>query len=408
MRTEKRTGRFSREQEDFPIDNDCLDSQIFDPFANVCRDILCTSSFQVKGVKCLAGNTSMLRNGSCTEIQFSGDEYEIVTDTSIFVFASKKTYHDVIFDGDVAHVCLTVRTSTIFLHKNDLIERWLSFLCGVVSVVCLLTSAMVYMLPKLQNRPGRLLLCLSVSLCLAQILFLVAPRAEIDSVICKIIGILDHFFFLASFLWMNVMSFDIYKTFSSAFYSVENNQKHFALYSLYAWGSSLCITSAGILTDEMTAWSFRPKYGVGACWITNTKALIVFFLVPCALLMILNSIFFVLSVRSICITKRRSSATLQKKSTCDLLIYIKLSTVMGLTWVFGFVATWANIKIFWYLFIIFNGLQGLFIFLSFVLNKNVYRAVRQCFGFPIAETKRPTRTSSSQPIDNLTAMKYVH
>ena len=404
LRTEKRAGIFSREHEDFPLDNDCLDTQVFDPFANVCRDILCTSGFKYNGVKCLAGNASMWRNSYCTEIQFSGDEYEIVTDTSIFVFASKKTYPEVIFVDDVAHVCISVRTSAIFLHKNDPIESWLSFLCGIVSVVCLLMSAMVYMLPKLQNRPGRLLLSLSVCLCIAQILFLVAPRAEINSAVCKTVGILDHFFFLASFLWMNVMSFDIYKTFSSAFYSVENNQKHFAFYSLYAWGSSLCITSAGILTDDITTWSFRPKYGVGACWITNTKGLIVFFLVPGALLIILNSIFFVLSVRSICVTKRRSSATLQKKSTCDLLIYIKLSTVMGLTWIFGFVATWANNKIFWYLFIIFNGLQGLFIFLSFVLNKNVYRAVRQCFGFPIAETKRPTRTSSSQPIDNLTAM----
>ena len=404
LKTEKRFGLLFGEHEEFLIGSDCSKNQMIDPFANICRDVFCSSGYYSSGFKCLAGNKSMFQNGYCTEIQFNEYEYHIINNTSIIVFASNKTYDDVNFVDGIAHVCIPVRILTPFLHRFDSIEGWLSFICGIVSVVCLLITSIVYMLPKLQNQPGRLLLSVSISLCLAQVLFLAAPRAEIDVVLCKTIGILDHFFFLASFMWMNVMSFDVFKTFSSSFNSVENNRKHFALYSLYSWGSSLCITLVSTLVDEITSWSYRPGYGVGACWITNNKGLLVFFVIPCALLIILNSIFFALSVRSICVTNRKSSKILRKASTCDLLISIKLSTVVGLTWLFGYVATWANNQLFWYLFIIFNGLQGLFIFLSFVLNKKVFKVVRQCFGFKIAETVQPMKSSSIPPTDSVTVL----
>ncbi|RWR98403.1 hypothetical protein B4U79_05848, partial [Dinothrombium tinctorium] len=38
---------------------------------------------------------------------------------------------------------------------------------------------------------------------------------------------------------------------------------------------------------------------------------------------------------------------------------------MGFTWAFGFIASFTGITYLWYPFIIFNGLQGVFIFLSF-------------------------------------------
>ena len=226
---------------------------------------------------------------------------------SSFVYYSNKTYYDVVFDNNVAHVCFKVQRSEEFSYKNDPIERLLSFICGIVSVVCLCITTIVYMLPKLQNQTGRFLLCLSISLCLAQLLFFVARKAEIDSVLCKTLGIFVHFFFLASFLWMNVMSYDVFKTFSASFSNVKNNRNHFAFYSLYVWLSSLIIISVCILLDEMTSWSYRPKYGVNACWISNSKGLLAFLLIPLAVIILLNSVFFALSVRSICVTKRKSS-----------------------------------------------------------------------------------------------------
>ena len=319
-----------------------------------------------------------------------------MNEKSIFIHASNKTYHDVTFVNGLAYVCINIQESVQPLQRTDPIEGWLSFVCGIISIACLLFTIVVYMIPKLQNQPGKILLCLSISLCLAQLIFLLAPNADTNNLLCKILGILDHFLFLASFLWMNVMSFDVLKTFSSSFYNVENNRKHFVYYSIYAWFTSLIVISMAVVVDEMTLWSYRPRYGEGICWITNNNGLIIFFLIPAAILILLNSIFFSLSVRSICVTKRRSSKTLKTRTNCEVFIYIKLSTVMGLTWVFGYVAKLLQNNVFWYLFIIFNSSQGLFIFCSFVLNKNIYRAVCQSLPFQIRKTKQTMKTSSSQ------------
>ena len=392
------------EYKDFSIGYNCLDTQVFDPFADVCRDITCATGTLTNGLQCKLMNTSIFGNISCTVIEFDEGDYDIVNSTSIFVYNSNKTYHNVVFESNVALVCITVYTSAEFLYRNDPIEGWLSFVCGLVSVACLCITTIVYMLPKLQNQPGRLLLCLCGSLFLAQLLFFLTRNAEIDIILCKILGVLVHFFFLTSFLWMNVMSFDVFNTFSSSFSSVGNNRKHFALYSLYVCLSALVIISIGILMDEMTSWSYRPNYGIGACWITNSKGLIVFLLVPLAIIILLNSVFFALSVRSICITKRESSERLNTRNNCDIFIYIKLSTVMGLTWAFGYVVTWVQNQVFWDLFVISNCLQGLFIFCSFVLNKKVYHVVRECFGIQVPTGKDIIKTSSCQPRANLTVL----
>ena len=395
-RSEKILGHFHKENYEFSIGSKCLNTQILDPFTDTCRDIACTSEAYQRKFRCENATTKTFRNGTCTSIEFDDGEYERLNDTSIFVYNSNKTYYDVLFDGSIAHVCIKVRTSDQFVYRNDPIEGWLSFVSGIVSIACLCFTTIVYMLPKLQNQPGRLLICLSISLCLAQLLFFVARKAENDYVLCKTLGILVHFFFLASFLWMNAMSFNVFKTFSASFSNVKNNRKHFVFYSLYVWLSSLIIISVGILLDEMTSWSYRPKYGVSTCWISNSNGLMVFLLIPLAVVVLLNSVFFALSVRSICVTKLKSSELLQTKRNCEIFIYIKLSTVMGLTWVCGYIATWVQNQVFWYLFVIFNGLQGLFIFCSFVLNRRVYLVVRECFKLRTPIGKKHMKSSDNQ------------
>ena len=404
VQSEKKIGHFQQESNEFSIGSKCLNTQILDPFTDTCRDITCTSESYQRKFRCINATTKTFRNDTCTLIEFDEGEYERLNGTSIFVYNSNQTYYDVLFDGSVAHVCVKVHAFDRFLYTNDPIESWLSFVCGIVSIACLCITIIVYMLPKLQNQPGRLMLCLSISLCLAQILFFVARKAEIDNVLCKTLGILVHFFFLASILWMNVMSYDVFKTFSASFSNVKNNRKHFAFYSLYVWLSSIIMISVCILLDEMTSWSYRPQYGVSTCWISNSKGLIVFLLSPLAVVIVLNSVFFALSVRSICVTKRKSSELLQTKSNCEILIYIKLSTVMGLTWVFGYVATLVQNQVFWYLFVIFNGLQGLFIFCSFVLNRRVYLVVRECLRLRTPIGKQHMKSSDNQTTPDITVL----
>ena len=49
----------------------------------------------------------------------------------------------------------------------------------------------------------------------------------------------------------------------------------------------------------------------------------------------------------------------------------QLSAIMGFTWVFGFVASFSGVQLFWYPFIVLNSLQGALVCLAFVCNQRV-------------------------------------
>ena len=60
------------------------------------------------------------------------------------------------------------------------------------------------------------------------------------------------------------------------------------------------------------------------------------------------------------------------KRRVGFLLYIKLSTLIGLTWAFGLVASILDMPSLWYPFIILNSLQGIFILVFFDLKWRVY------------------------------------
>ncbi|XP_055998836.1 G-protein coupled receptor Mth2-like [Ostrea edulis] len=219
------------------------------------------------------------------------------------------------------------------------------------------------------------------SLFVAQLLHLVAPFIfEMkNQSLCKALSIVTHFAFLAAFFWMNVMSFDIFFTFSTGLTNLgerETSSKRMRFYWLYAWLGAAIIVGSAASVEYTSDSSIKPGYGTGMCWISNSRGLLVFFLVPIAILLFSNFVFFLISAISIHMSSKKISRILKRKNTCKLLIYIKLSVVMGLTWCFGFSAAATNSQALWYLFIFFNTLQGLFIATFFVCTKKVFQIVR--------------------------------
>ena len=102
---------------------------------------------KVDEINCLPANASQLQNSSCSVIQFTRSDYDILNETSIFIYASNKTYRDVTFANGLALVCIDIRGSVQQSQRTDPIEGWLSFVCGIVSLACLLLTLVVYMIP---------------------------------------------------------------------------------------------------------------------------------------------------------------------------------------------------------------------------------------------------------------------
>ena len=52
-------------------------------------------------------------------------------------------------------------------------------------------------------------------------------------------------------------------------------------------------------------------------------------------------------------------------------LFFQIASLMGFTWIFGYIAAFTGVVALWYIYIILNSLQGLFIFISFICNGRV-------------------------------------
>ncbi|XP_061191121.1 adhesion G-protein coupled receptor G6-like [Saccostrea echinata] len=393
-----------------PLSSICDRNHLLDPFTDQCYKIVCKPPFIYQNGKCLLkeGFTNDPNITSCISRLFRQNEFKKVNSSSIFVFSLSRTITNFTLEKNetVAYVCINeskiddplinTRLTTDFSKEESL----LSFIGGILSITCLFVCLIVYFCSsKLHNVPGKNLMCLMASLLVAQLLFLLAPFIfEIkNQSLCEALSIFTHFSFLAAFFWMNVMSFDIFFTFSKGFINLGergSTSKRFRFYSIYAWLGTFIVVGTATLVNYTSDSSLRPAYGRGFCWISNSRGLLVFFLVPIAILLLSNIIFFIVSAKSIHTSSKKTSRVLQKKDACKLFIYIKLSVVMGLTWCFGFLASVTNHVVTWYLFIFFNTLQGFFIAVFFVCTKKVFRIVRDGATSFYSNTRSFTLTKS--------------
>ena len=331
----------------------------------------------------------------CPRLQLNASEYVILDNSSVFVKATGEEYkrNEYTFDDDMLFICSPYRdqtynvtrnvSHTVIMFKFDRLQKLVSIIGLLISTTALAIQFIVYMvLPVLRNIPGKCVLSLVASLFVAQLLYLVGTiyTPEIHEV-CVSLAAAMHYAFLAAFFWMNVMAIDICRTFSSSrvMLPTDPHSARFIFYSLYAWLTPAMIVGGSLALDlldvEATAF-YRPHYGDGMCWITRRWALLVTFALPLALILIVNFVLFGITVKNLCLisidTKR-----VRGDDRNQFGLYVKLSTIMGLTWVFGFVSSLVELPVLWYAFIVFNTLQGAFICFAFVCNKKVFRLLHE-------------------------------
>ena len=90
-----------------------------------------------------------------------------------------------------------------------------------------------------------------------------------------------------------------------------------------------------------------------------------------------------------------------KMSSCtpqtNFNVYLRLAVIMGMTWINGLAAGFVDCEPIWYVFVVLNALQGLFIFMAFTCNKRVLSSLRDrssCARFSENDnTSKPTLLS---------------
>ncbi|XP_032290197.1 G-protein coupled receptor Mth isoform X1 [Drosophila virilis] len=282
---------------------------------------------------------------------------------------------------------------------NDPPESQLLYnILRLLSIICLLSTIIVYLfIPKLRNLHGCCFTCYMASLLIAYALLLVDSwKEDWSKSMCQLNGYVGYFAVMASFLWLTVISFDLWSSFRSNNYNVQRYtpRYRFLIYSLYAWGVAALLTLIVIIVDyklddnDDDELFWMPGVGLYNCWVkTHDWSALLYFHGPMALQILFNIIMFILTAIRILEVKRdlqnvaahgeREQRLNSERQTYTL--FMRLFVIMGVTWTFEIFAYFAqNQKILEKIFSFFdyiNCAQGVIIFIMFVLKSSVLRLI---------------------------------
>lgn len=309
-----------------------------------------------------------------------------------------------------------------------------------------LHMVMFFILYKHRSLHTKNLFSMICSLFWAEFLLVICSRSCSSEVGCYISTVIVYFCFMASFFWMNVMSFDVCKTFRSQ-HRRSKSHRVYIKYAIYAFGGPLMLTLVAVIVNELAPNSaVAPGFGTHGFWFSKRGGLLLFFCGPALFIFIANlamlgvSIYDIFQkqkdtqfamVRSQSVKSKNKRAKKEAdafindnseigeaangkdasklnqlqdkikegidKVTIDkdrMILYLKLALIMGVPWIF---ALFDNVSSFClYVFNILNSLQGLFIFIAFDCKPKFLAEVCERFGWhKLAESLATSSTTSS-------------
>lgn len=276
----------------------------------------------------------------------------------------------------------------------------------------------------------------------AELLVLICSRECKGTVGCYVSTVLVYYLFMSAYLWMNVMSYDVCKTFRSTQIR-SNSHRLYIKYSVYAFGLPALMAAIAVMVDLLAPDSIVSP-GFGDFWFSNRGGLLLFFIGPALVIFLANVAMLAVSMYDIYTHQKSTkfgSAAIRKsrsgkegesfikqtpvpsknepiteasklnqiqvkiKENLDrikidkarLVLYSKLALIMGVPWVF---AVFDDLSVVCqYIFNILNSLQGVFIFVTFDCKSKIMAAVCEKFGWHSAaeylgSTSSNTATSS--------------
>lgn len=136
------------------------------------------------------------------------------------------------------------------------------------------------------------------------------------------------------------------------------------------------VTTALIIDNVTTMSEFSPQYGQPQCWFNSDYGLYFYFLIPIAVILLLNFVTYIIIIIRFAIlayqTRKAKSAHKEK-----LIISVKLFFAFGLLWIFGILsAVFPNNPAISCIFIFINTLSGMLLMLVFICNHSVINSFR--------------------------------
>nr|XP_034832193.1 G-protein coupled receptor Mth2-like [Maniola hyperantus] len=266
-----------------------------------------------------------------------------------------------------------------------------------ISSVFMVVVLLVYMaLPELRNLGGMILIAYVTSLLVAFILLAMMQRIHFTAPFCIYITASFYFAILSSFCWMNVMSVDIWWTFRGYAKARPIHRRgerfKFCMYCLYGWGlpGIMTIGFVAIIEADLPVTFIRPRIPDEGCFLEGVPKNLYLY-IPMTILILSNWVFFLMTaynirrlMRGTGILSSDSEAAgnpnAHRKQKLRLMVYLKLSVIMGINWLFETLSiTVAPDHFIWQISDLYNMFMGVAIFLIFVFKRKIYYKLKLRF-----------------------------
>ncbi|KAI8794858.1 adhesion G protein-coupled receptor E3 [Biomphalaria glabrata] len=250
----------------------------------------------------------------------------------------------------------------------------LASLCA--SMACLLLMFMTYALfSELRTNAGVHNMVLAGSLMLAQAFILISSHMSPPGVLCYVVGIFTHFLWLFKFTSTSMCCVHMFHVFTA-------KTRHGGRLKCSLVARSLLFTVllpaaiilAVILYHLITTEMQEIGYGKSFCYLDSATFVAIAVAGPALLISVVNLVFFILTVVAIKrVYSLQASASINRDHHTNLYVYAKLSTMTGTFWTLSIIAENLDVDFLRLIPIFINGLQGVFLFISYICNKRVLR-----------------------------------
>ena len=383
----------------------CSTDELDLPDGIVCGATVCPRGYTLYKDTCRADHLSGQLNSAQSVSPCKGVSHPVSAFTmengSLILTINGHVYNEGEYIMDNASAIICQNITDIDFSANSALGITTIILCSIslLGLICRLILQPLWQ--QYKSFPGRMQFNLVLAMALAIALLLLSPLASDVDKLCFTLGVLKYYAFLSSFVWMTCVAGDTWWALRRS-RICRQKEPNLLRYLLIGWLLPLILTITILSIDILAAdTSLAPQFGGRGCWIRRKLPLILFFFVPFFISVTSNIMFFLLTVRFLEIAFLESNVLRKSKDPQHPWhVYLKLFAIMGLTWLIGFVAIWVNSEVVWFLFVILNASQGLFIFMAFVVNFSKVRKMFPCFKLdPSPEMFSSDQTASTHTTD---------
>ncbi|XP_078600298.1 adhesion G protein-coupled receptor E1-like [Branchiostoma floridae x Branchiostoma japonicum] len=257
-------------------------------------------------------------------------------------------------------------------------QGWLTLGLVIVSVVAVfIFVGYTVKSGQWKKVPSKLKVQMLACMAVAESLF-VARLLPPPGVGCVVYAVILHYFLLTAFSSMNVLSLDLFFTFRKV-----SKRAKLRTYMLHTWLTPLLVVAVTAFVEFCPCSSVRVGYG-DHCWIGNPTGRLVAFGVPVFCAILINAVFITRALLAIRKSFTIADAALSRSWNEKAWVYVRISFLMGFTWILGFIVPYVDSVVLEYIFIVLNASQGLLLSLLMAMTWDVMEkwgsTIRACFG----------------------------